>query len=515
MSKLLTFELQAEVAVECGDLCGVEKDSDHPNKSNFTGTLLIVDEPSTRPPNGADGHRILVPKDIAKKKLNTLIGMGINYQPNKLQSHNPRHKVGVITKAWIEGNQVKCSGIIYAKDFPEAARELKGSNIGMSMELANVLVKNKNDTVWKLIDFHFTGATALYKNSAAYQKTSLAAQAAERELQSLIGGVMSDKNKKKSKNLSGSSRTLGNLVTLMSQSVGKAISEGLKPFGEKLETIAASVQEHGASINELVASHAAGSINAGNDEDESSNDGAINASGDDSSIAASADDELEAAGYDDGDSAQAAKGMTKVKAKKAKDDDDEESSSDDDDSSYDDDIDSQLAKLSAPAKGTKAGPDEESSDPDLGQLNKNAKNKGHKTSVNAAAVKTIRQIAASANNRINSLKAETKKLRKKLSASTKNQKALETQVEDMQSQIEDFTNTMAPKALPADVRMLLSKGGFDVNELHASGRKLTVAEVDNMFASVGVSLNPTERMTMKNHLLEKDLMEQGEMDRRS
>jgi hypothetical protein len=511
MSKLLTFEIDAAVAVECGDLCGMESGDDHPNKSSFTGTLLVVDEPSTRPPNGADGHRILVPKDVAKKNLGSLIGMGINYQPNKLQGHNPRHKVGVITKAWIQGNQVKCSGIIYAKDFPEAAKELKGSNIGMSMELANVLVKNKNDNVWKLIDFSFTGATALYKNSAAYQKTSLAAMAAVRELQSLIGGVRMSDKKKKSKNLSGSSRSLGNLVTAIGKSVQNGLAEGLKPFGAKLETIAASVKEQGELITEMAASQAAGTINAG---EESS---AVESSA--SSVKASADsgndeeDELAAAasGSASSSSSGKAKGGT-VKAKKAKDYDD---SSDDDSSSLDDDIDSQLAKLSAPAKGTKAGPDEESADPDLGQLNKNAKSKGHKTSVNAAAViKTVRSIAASATKRIDTLKASEKKTRKKLHASIKKQKELETELEEVKAQVDNFTETMTPKALPADVRMLLQKGGFDINELQASGRKLTVAEVDEMFASSKVTLSPMERMTMKNHLLEKDLMEQGEMDRR-
>jgi hypothetical protein len=135
--------------------------------------------------------------------------------------------------------------------------------------------------------------------------------------------------------------------------------------------------------------------------------------------------------------------------------------------------------------------------------------------VNAAAViKTVRSIAASATKRIDTLKASEKKTRKKLHASIKKQKELETELEEVKAQVDNFTETMTPKALPADVRMLLQKGGFDINELQASGRKLTVAEVDEMFASSKVTLSPMERMTMKNHLLEKDLMEQGEMDRR-
>jgi hypothetical protein len=61
--------------------------------------------------------------------------------------------------------------------------------------------------------------------------------------------------------------------------------------------------------------------------------------------------------------------------------------------------------------------------------------------------------------------------------------------------------------------MLLSKSGIDPLELQASGRKLTVAEVDDMIQAGGVQLTPTERMTMKNNLLEKGLMEVGEITR--
>jgi hypothetical protein len=154
------------------------KDPDHPNKLPFKGTLLVLDEPSDKPPHGSRGHRILVPMAAARKNLESIVGMGVNYDPG-MDEHDPRHKVGVITKADIVGNKVNVEGIIYCKDFPEAEIKLHGRHdLGMSMELANVYVRDENEPIWHLNDFQFTGATILKKAAAAYTTTSLAASAA-------------------------------------------------------------------------------------------------------------------------------------------------------------------------------------------------------------------------------------------------------------------------------------------------------------------------------------------------
>jgi predicted RNase H-like nuclease (RuvC/YqgF family) len=208
--------------------------------------------------------------------------------------------------------------------------------------------------------------------------------------------------------------------------------------------------------------------------------------------------------------------VTKVKAKKGKAGDDDADSSSSSSSSYgSSSVDAELEKLKKGAgNGTKAGPDEESSDPEFGELNKNAKNKGNKTSVNASVVKSVRKISAAYERKVDKISKENKKLRSKLHASGKKHKELETSVEEMQAQIDNFTeNNMGPKALPPAITMLLSKSGIDPLELQASGRKLTVAEVDDMINAGGVSLTPTEKMTMKNNLLEKNLMEMGEITR--
>ncbi len=155
-------------------------DPQHPNKMKFTGVLVLLDQPSTKAPNGAEGHRILVPSDVAKRRINTLIGMGLNYSPS-LDAHAQRRKVGTIQKAWIDGNKLCVDAIIWKHDFPEAEKDLKQPGLGMSMEIGDVQVEDQKADIWKLSDFYFLGATVLWKKSAAYHKTqAIAAKADER-----------------------------------------------------------------------------------------------------------------------------------------------------------------------------------------------------------------------------------------------------------------------------------------------------------------------------------------------
>ena len=83
----------------------VKEDDDHPNHLPFTGTLLLTDVASDKPPHGSEGHRIFVSTKAAKEALPNLIGQAVNYQPEGLEAHASRHKVGVITKAWMDGNK--------------------------------------------------------------------------------------------------------------------------------------------------------------------------------------------------------------------------------------------------------------------------------------------------------------------------------------------------------------------------------------------------------------------------
>lgn len=166
--------------------------SNHPNELKITGVLTRLDEASTKAPNGSDGHRIYLSTAVAKKRLHTLVGMGLNYSP-KLESHNQSKKVGVIKRAWIDGKDLCIEGVIWKHDFPESERDLKGrKDLGMSMEIVSVSIEDQNASVWKIDDFYFSGGTILKKDAAAYYNTVAIAAAKQKGR----GEVMADTVKK-------------------------------------------------------------------------------------------------------------------------------------------------------------------------------------------------------------------------------------------------------------------------------------------------------------------------------
>ena len=82
----------------------------HPNRKRFVGVLTTVDAPSERAPAGARGHRVMLTRAAAEKALPSLIGMGLGYTP-KLDGHDARRKIGVITSAEIVGKDIVIEAI--------------------------------------------------------------------------------------------------------------------------------------------------------------------------------------------------------------------------------------------------------------------------------------------------------------------------------------------------------------------------------------------------------------------
>ena len=162
-----------------------ELDEMHENRVPFHGILTRLDEPSTRPPNGAkseDGksHRVLIPRAVAEAALPSLIGMPID-SSLRLDNHDKKNIVGTITRAEIQGKDLVVTGYLFGKNQLEDVEEIKRNkaNLGMSYEIGSVLVDDPDADVWTLTSLQFTGAAILLKSAAAYSKTAIAAQAEE------------------------------------------------------------------------------------------------------------------------------------------------------------------------------------------------------------------------------------------------------------------------------------------------------------------------------------------------
>jgi len=174
--------------------------ADHPNRIPFDGVLTLVDEASTRPPSGARGHRVILTRDAAKAALPSLLGMAVDFAP-KWDGHDARMKCGIITEADVIGNQLRVSGYLFGRDFPEVIQQIErsssgtiGDAMGMSYELADAHVTDMRADVWTLTRATFTGAAILLREKAAYRNTSFRLSASRcrsaRSTQSLASGKL-------------------------------------------------------------------------------------------------------------------------------------------------------------------------------------------------------------------------------------------------------------------------------------------------------------------------------------
>lgn len=443
--------------------------SSHPNEMKFRGVLVRLDEASTKPPNGSDGHKIFLSSKIAKEKLSTLIGMGLNYSPS-LDTHAQRRKVGVIKKAWIKGKDLCVSGVIWKHDFPEAVKDLKRDGLGMSMELGKVSVEDVRADIWHLEDFYFLGATILRKDAAAYYKTLAIAAKADERSKDMQKKVV----KKKVEEM-----TPAKIAAIAARAATAAVKKEFEPQFEAINNGMAQLSQRVEEID-IAASLAS---DASGEEDE------IVISAEDEGVEAAEDEE--ACGDD-------------MKAKK-----DEE---DDEDGGDDEDMESEGIDKGDLEEMNPGEPDGDEDDP--GHLNKDAKNVGneggtnrnvgpHKSmGVTGAALAVLRKA-------VKELSAQVKSLQ----AAAKENRTLKVRLAKYEKQVKAASQDINRRSLTPELTGLLSKASLDADDLRTSGQKLTPAEVDSIFASVGVDLPTVKRIELKNQFMRAGLMEEGHVQR--
>lgn len=146
----------------------------HPNRLAFEGVLTLVDVASDKAPAGARGHRVVLTREAAENALPSLLGMAVDFKAG-WDGHDARQKCGIFTAADIEGQRLRVSGHLFARDFPELEKQFsKGGaeSLGMSYELADAHVEDIRAQVWRLTRATFTGAAILLREKAAYRGTS-------------------------------------------------------------------------------------------------------------------------------------------------------------------------------------------------------------------------------------------------------------------------------------------------------------------------------------------------------
>ncbi len=73
--------------------------------------------------------------------------------------------------------QLAIGGYLFAHDFPDVVDEIRArsaggdSTLGMSYEMTQVEIPNRDAAIWTATSFTFTGAAVLRRDKAAYPQT--------------------------------------------------------------------------------------------------------------------------------------------------------------------------------------------------------------------------------------------------------------------------------------------------------------------------------------------------------
>lgn len=224
------WQIAAHVSFEAMAL-EVPRVDGHPNRMPFKGVLTRLDQPSDAPPHGSKGKRTVIPTEVARRALPSLLGMAVDYEPG-FEGHDRKRKIGLITGADIVGDAIEIEGFFYAKDFPDECQAIKAEKeaLGFSYEL-DARIRDLDADPWVIDYCVFTGAAVLYKELAAYHSTSLAAKA-EQEI----------------------TMTKEELQAILAESL-KPINEGLTVVTEKVKELEAKGASLGGPIIDQVKPH--------------------------------------------------------------------------------------------------------------------------------------------------------------------------------------------------------------------------------------------------------------------
>jgi len=145
------------------------------NNLYFSGVMTRLGIPSTRPPQGSDGRRTVIPVELARKTLDQLPGLPVNLSDD-LSDHQKRQVVGHLLEGRIQGDALVVRGRLYDRNYGELAVVLQANQgaLGMSYECTDCAIEDTNAPVWTLSGLRWTGCSILKRTNAAYQGTSIA-----------------------------------------------------------------------------------------------------------------------------------------------------------------------------------------------------------------------------------------------------------------------------------------------------------------------------------------------------
>lgn len=159
----------------------------------FIATITYAGIPSDGPVSGTEDipggpYRILIPTELMQAKIQDLIGKGV-FAALTLDTHDGTVRIGKFQDSWtkrVPGTEIEAicaSGFLDWKTNKDIVAKVveraRSGELGFSYDMKNAPVRVDSfngEAIAVLIDFEWRGATILYRQTAAYQYTDLAAK---------------------------------------------------------------------------------------------------------------------------------------------------------------------------------------------------------------------------------------------------------------------------------------------------------------------------------------------------
>lgn len=150
----------------------------------WTGCVTKVGVKSSGVPGGAWSY-VMWEKDAVESALDTLVSMPLNcYWPDSddwwsnpcdaLTGHDTRFVIGSVQKAWIDGDNLMCSGIIWKENFSDVAFMIQNAKdaLGFSVELYPLeSTYDETEDCEHVTKLEFTGVAIAWKDLCAFDQT--------------------------------------------------------------------------------------------------------------------------------------------------------------------------------------------------------------------------------------------------------------------------------------------------------------------------------------------------------
>jgi hypothetical protein len=233
----------------------------HSNKMMWTGAVTKVGVPSDGTPGGGTVP-VVWERSAVEAAVNTMVDMPLNCEyPEDFSSnpalaftgHNMRFVIGAVQKAWIEGDYLMCSGIIYKDNFPDVAWMISNAkdSLGFSVELYPKEKKIEDDGFEHVYKLEFTGLTTCWSSVAAFEDTFFTQLVATRIKNKKVDDTMTPEEMKAM--LEGFTQSMTAEIAKVQSSVEakvSALEEKLE--SEKLEAAKKAEEEklHAAKVAE-------------------------------------------------------------------------------------------------------------------------------------------------------------------------------------------------------------------------------------------------------------------------